>query len=207
MNRFGAPLALLCLTIAGLVATPAARAEIIVVKKISYFTIGGTTAADLDREMLTRGPMSSTTGHRHPGATSMKSAGTATFVARDGRCVIGGARVMLSIHIMLPRWSNRRKASPQLALIWDVLSADIRRHEERHAEIARTHARDLERKILSLPSASTCNRLKDRVSELSRVAIEDRDKDQQRFDRIEAVNFENRMIRLLKYRIASKKTQ
>ena len=28
-----------------------------------------------------------------------------------------------------------------MALIWDTLASDIKRHEERHAEIARTHAR------------------------------------------------------------------
>jgi predicted secreted Zn-dependent protease len=207
MSRFGAPFALLCLAIAGLGATPAARAETIIVKTITYFSIGGTTAADLDREMLSRGPISSVTGHRHPGATRIKFAGTATFVGKDGRCVIGGAKVTLSTRIMLPRWSNRRKASAQLGLIWDTLSADIRRHEERHAEIARYHARDLEQRILTLRPASDCTRLKDKVAELSRLAIEDHDKDQRRFDRIEAINFENRMIRLLKYRIASKKTQ
>ena len=28
-----------------------------------------------------------------------------------------------------------------MALLWDTLAADIKRHEERHAEIARNHAR------------------------------------------------------------------
>lgn len=195
---FGAALAILAFA-------DSAIADTIIHKKITYFSIGGTTAADLDREMMQRGPISSVTGRRHPGATKIQFSGNATFIGKKGRCVIGGAKVTLSTKIMLPRWSNRRKASPQLGLIWDTLSADIKRHEERHAEIARSHARAFEQQILALPAASSCAILKAKVSEISRQAMEDHEKDQKRFDRIEAANFENRMIRLLKYRLAAKK--
>ena len=44
-----------------------------------------------------------------------------------------------------------------------------------------------------------------KVNDISRQAMEDHDKDQKRFDRVEAANFENRMIRLLKYRMEAKK--
>jgi predicted secreted Zn-dependent protease len=155
--------------------------------------------------MMKRGPVSSVTGRRHPGTTRIRFSGNVTFVSKKGRCTIGGAKVTLSTRIMLPRWSNRRKASPDLALIWDTLAADVRRHEERHAEIARNHARSFEQQLLALPPASNCATLKAKVGEISRQAMEDHEKDQKRFDRIEAVNFENRMIRLLKYRLAAKK--
>lgn len=205
MSRFGTHHRLLWAALACLAPLSAADADTIIHKDISYFSIGGTTAADLDREMLQNGPVSNVTGHRHPGITRIKFSGTATFVAKGGRCNIGGAKVTLTTKILLPRWSNRRKADPAMALIWDTLSADIRRHEERHAEIARYHARDLEKRILALPSASDCATLKARVGEVSRQALEEHDKDQKRFDRVEAANFENRMIRLLKYRMAAKK--
>jgi predicted secreted Zn-dependent protease len=87
-------------------------------------------------------------------------------------------------------------------MIWDTLAADIKRHEERHAEIARTHARQLERTILGLPPARNCATLKARVNRVSQDAMTTHDKDQMRFDRIETANFENRMIRLLNYRIS-----
>ncbi len=207
MSRSGANLFFLCGALMSMAVAQPAAADTIVFKKITYFSIGGTTALDLDREMMRRGPISSVTGRRHPGATKIKFAGTATFVAKDNRCRIGGAKVKLSTRIMLPRWSNRRKATPQLGLIWDTLAADIKRHEERHAEIARNHARDFEKQLLSLPPASNCAILKAKVNAISRQAMEDHEKDQRRFDRIESVNFENRMIRLLKYRIASKAAQ
>ncbi|CAN7375982.1 DUF922 domain-containing Zn-dependent protease [Rhizobium sp. LjRoot254] len=185
------------------IALPAAS-ETIIRKSITYFSIGGRTASDLDREMSRRGPLSQTSGRRHPGATQIKFNGSATFIGKDGRCHIGGAKVSLSTKLVLPRWSNRRKATKEMALLWDTLASDIKRHEERHAEIARTHARQLEKTILGLPMTRDCPTLKARVNRVSQEALLAHDRDQQRFDRIEAANFENRMIRLLRYRVATR---
>jgi len=194
--------------VAGLVSygvTGPALPETIIQKKITYFSIGGTTAAEIDRNMARLGPVSSVTGRRHPGATQIKFKGSAKFVSAGNSCRIGGAKVMLSTRLLLPRWVNRRKAGNDLALVWDTLSADIKRHEERHAEIARNHARALEKAILGLPAAAKCAPLKAKVNKISENAMVAHDKDQQRFDRVEAANFHRRMIRLLKYRIEGRK--
>jgi predicted secreted Zn-dependent protease len=182
-----------------LMATPG-DSETIFRKSTTYFTIGGSTVADLDRELVRLGPLSSTTGRRHPGATRIKFNGTATFVSKDGRCFVRGAHISLSTRIMLPRWSNRKRANRDMGNLWDTISADIKRHEERHAEIARTHALALEKTILSLPSAGDCAVLKAKVSKVSQLAMVAHDADQQRFDRIEAINFKSRRNRLLKNR-------
>lgn len=185
------------------VQVPAAQAETIVHKSTSYFTIGGKTAADLDRELLRNGPKLKTTGARHPGATRIKFGGDVTYVQEGGRCRVAKARVTVSTKIFLPRWKNRRSANPKLALLWDTLASDIRRHEERHAEIARIHARDMEAALTHLPPEKTCAAIQKRVSILSSESIVNHDKDQARFDRVEAANFEARMIRMLKARISS----
>lgn len=184
-----------------------AQAETIVHKSISYFSIGGKTATDLDRELQRRGPLLNSTGSRHPGATRIRFGGDVTYVQEGGRCKIGNARVTVTTKILLPKWKNRGRASANLALLWDTLAADIRRHEERHAEIARTHAREMERALLALPSASTCASLQERVSRISADKVESHDRDQARFDRVEAANFENRMIRLLKARMAAQERE
>lgn len=180
-----------------------ARAETIVHKTVSYFSIGGKTASDLDRELQRRGPLLSSTGARHPGATRICFGGDVTYVQSGGRCKVGNARVTVTTKIFLPKWKNRPHASKNLALLWDTLAADIRRHEERHAEIARTHAREMERALLALPPDRTCAALQEKVSRISTEKVESHDRDQARFDRIEAANFENRMIRLLKARMAA----
>ncbi len=180
------------------------RAETIISKTFSYFPVGGKTAADLDAELAKRGPMMKRNGARHPGATRIKWGGSVTYVERGKRCAVGEAKVTLSTQIILPRWKNRRRADPSLALIWDTLSRDIKRHEERHAEIARNHARALERTLTHLRPEADCARMQARVDRATADAVASHDADQARFDRVEAKNFDNRMMRLLTYQLKSR---
>ena len=201
--------ALTCLLTAGLLypmMSAQAWSETIILKKTTYFSIGGTTAAEIDRNMARLGPISSITGRRHPGVTKIKFNGTATFVAIGNSCRIGRAKVLLSTKLVLPRWINRRKAGSELALIWDTLSADIKRHEQRHAEIARNHAHALEKSIVALPAAQSCDALRGKVKVLSDRTMVAHDRDQQRFDRIEAATFQRRLIRLMRNRASARKS-
>ncbi|MFD1744077.1 DUF922 domain-containing Zn-dependent protease [Rhizobium helianthi] len=192
-NVFGAIL------LAHLFAGPA-TAEPQIAKTYSYFSIGGKTADDLDAELQKRGPLTRATGFRHPGATEIRFGGEVTYMESEGRCTIGDVKVTLRTHITLPRWKNRRRADGTLGLIWDTLAADIKRHEERHAEIARSYARDLQRKLKALSARRTCKDLEADVSQLTRQMIADHDKDQLRFDTVESQNFDARMMRLLRNR-------
>jgi len=208
MSRVRVPLKAALLAL--LVAAPlsAASGETVINKSFSYFTIGGRTAEELDKALSAGGPMMKSTGARHPGATRIKFGGSITYVNRGGRCAVGSARVTLSTRIILPRWKYRRQAGRDLALVWDTLSSDIKRHEERHAEIARNHARLMEKTFLALKPEADCERMQATVARVSVAAIEAHDKDQARFDRTEAANFDKRMIRLLQYRLETlKKTQ
>jgi predicted secreted Zn-dependent protease len=191
--------------IAFLVGLPLSNAsgETLISKSVTYFSIGGRTAAELDKALAASGPLMKNTGTRHPGATRIKFGGTITYVSRGGRCAVGTARVTLSTRIILPRWKYRRQAGRDLALVWDTLAADIKRHEERHAEIARNHARHMERAFLGLKPEANCELMQARVADLSAAEVANHDKDQARFDRTEAANFDRRMIRLLQYRLDS----
>jgi predicted secreted Zn-dependent protease len=198
ISRLMAPAALA--TLASLVSQPTG-AETITSKSFAYFSVGGRTAAELDAELSKRGPVMKQSGSRHPGATKIKWGGSVTYVRRGSRCAVGEAEVTLSTQIILPRWKNRRKATASLALIWDTLSSDIKRHEERHAEIARSHARDLERKLKSLRPEADCERMQARVDRTTADAVTAHDADQARFDRVESKNFNDRMMRLLTHRL------
>lgn len=178
-----------------------ASGETLISKRISYFSIGGRTAAELDKALSASGPMMKSTGTRHPGATRIKFGGTVTYVSRDDRCAVGSAKVTLNTRIILPRWKYRRQAGRDLALVWDTLASDIKRHEERHAEIARGHARDLERKLKSLRPEADCERMQARVDRTTADAVTAHDADQARFDRVESKNFNDRMMRLLTHRL------
>ena len=140
------------------------------------------------------------TGNRHPGATQIRFGGDLTYVRKGERCAIEDARVTLDTKIILPRWKNRKRATKELGFIWDALSADIKRHEERHAEIARQYARDLERALKRLPAQDNCDKMQDKVADVTDRITLAHDEAQMKFDRIEAKNFQNRMARILRYK-------
>lgn len=186
------PLALLLLC-ASVVPAPA---KVIYSRSISYFDIRGNTADELDAALNAKGPTAMGASSRHPGATRIRFGGEATYVQRDGQCHIGGARVTVTVEIILPRWRDRSRAEPRLSAVWDKLAADIRRHEEQHAAIARENAAKMEKAILALPPARDCDALQGRVDAESVHAISAHDRAQARFDTVEAANFQKRMAGL-----------
>ncbi|WFU10740.1 DUF922 domain-containing protein [Rhizobium sp. CB3090] len=177
-----------------------ADAEVIARKTVSYFDIKGDSADALDAALNAHGPVTMGSSSRHPGATKIRFGGNATYSERNGRCYISDVKITVDTEIILPRWRDRRHASRQLSMIWDTLSADIRRHEDRHAEIAREHARRMEQSILALPPAKDCDTLQDKANDVTTQETQLHDEDQARFDKIEAINFQSRIQRLMTYR-------
>jgi predicted secreted Zn-dependent protease len=191
----------LCVAMAGLSVSIPLHAETVITKSFSYFPVRGTTAADLDEALSRGGPLLRGTGTRHPGATEMKFGGSVTYAEQPGRCAVERARVTLDTNIILPRWTQRRRADRDLAMIWDTLAADIKRHEERHAEIARQYARRLQGAVEDLRPQTDCPSMEAEVARITETILAEHDADQARFDRVEAINFERRMVRLLQYRL------
>lgn len=177
----------------------AARAETIIHKSTAYFTIHGKSAADLDRGLARSGPVAGSERSRHPGAAQIRFAGDLGYKAAPGRCVVASARIKLTLKIILPKWADRKTASPSLAILWDTLASDIKRHEERHAEIAVQHARAMEKALLALPPQPTCAKMRDLANRTTDEQIALHDADQQRFDHVEMATFESRMTRLIQY--------
>ncbi|MCO6186210.1 DUF922 domain-containing Zn-dependent protease [Rhizobium sp. L1K21] len=177
-----------------------ANAETSISKSYSYFNIGGKTPDALDRELATRGPKSSHSGQNHPGLTQIRFTYEMTYSATSRRCTVSHVKVNLNVKIILPRWRYRNHADADLRFIWDTLSSDIKRHEDRHAEIARSYARKMEKILGKLGSASNCEILEARAEELVAREIAAHDREQNRFDKLESSHFEERMIRLLKNR-------
>ncbi|MCV0398143.1 MAG: DUF922 domain-containing protein [Rhizobiaceae bacterium] len=167
----------------------------------SYFSIGGTTLEEIETELSRRGPQLRGTGTRHPGATRMEFTTRLGYGQGDGFCRITQARVTVKADMILPRWRQRGRADTDTQLIWDTLSSDIKRHEESHVVIARTHASELEQALLAIPRRKDCETVAARAKEITAEVLARHDAAQARFDRIEGINFESRMLRLLRYRL------
>ena len=182
--------------------TSVSRSETIISKSYEYFNIGGRTADDLDRELARRGPTATDSDMRHPGATRMKFSGTISYQQlSNGRCKVKNARIKLDTKLILPRWTNRKRAERDVVLIWDTLERDIKRHEERHAEIARQYARKLEKALEDLYPRRDCKEMEAAANAESDKILKQHDKAQQQFDKVESLSFERRMTRMLQFKL------
>jgi predicted secreted Zn-dependent protease len=182
-----------------LVATAANGAS--VSRTYAYFRVGGATLGELQKELNAAGPKVQSTGRRHPGATEMQFASRLAYAERGGRCRVSKASVTVKARIILPRWSHPAAAGEETKLVWGALSGDIKRHEESHVSIARNYARAMEQALLALPAAKSCALAADGAQATIGRLLAEHDAEQQRFDRIEMINFTDRMDRLIRYRI------
>lgn len=169
-------------------------------KSYSYFSVDGITVEEIERELKRRGPQVSSSNMRHPGATRMEFKTRISYGQSHGRCIITKAIVTVDAKMFLPRWTQRKRASPDTRLIWDTLAADIKRHEESHVVIAMNHARELEKSLQALSSQRSCDAAQEKAEQISAQILATHDIEQDRFDRIEGKNFESRFLRLLQYR-------
>ena len=191
---------LLTLLAVGILSVPADAVSLS--KTYSYFSVGGKTLAEIETEVDRRGPrVRSTGGRRHPGATQLEFTTRIAYAAGNGGCAIAEASVNVQAKIILPRWSQRAKADEDTRLIWDTLSADIKRHEETHAMIAKNHARDLELALRSIRRQRDCKVAVAKAKAVSDRILAQHERAQREFDRVEGINFESRIMRLLRYRL------
>lgn len=193
MRRFLAPFAILAFA-----ASHAAAGD--VSRSYSYFAIGGKTLSEIETELQDRGPRLDSTGSSHPGATRMEFKTRVGYAEEAGRCRVVSAAVSINANVILPRWRNRRSAEAETALMWDTLSADIKRHEEGHIVIARGFARRMEQELKSVRQPS-CEQAAVQVEAINARLLAEHDGEQERYDRVESINFESRMLRLLQYRL------
>ena len=170
-------------------------------KTYSYFTVAGTTLDELEQQLSMRGPQVKSTGRRHPGATQMQFTTKLGFGEKNGYCRVTQAKVLVRAKVILPRWGQRSRAEQDVRVVWDTLSSDIKRHEEGHVVIARNNARDLEKALLALDRKKTCEAVSANAKALADKMLAKHDKEQEYFDRVEGINFQRRLTRLLQYRL------
>jgi len=170
-------------------------------KSYSYFSIRGKTLEDIEDQLSKLGPHVNTSGSRHPGATRMQFTTKLAYAQGDGFCQIIDARTTVSARLILPRWRKPRKVDADVKLIWDTLSADIKRHEESHVVIAKNYAAELEKSLKAMGRQKNCQIASTRAKEITAKVLARHDQAQADFDRVEGKNFESRILRLLKYRL------
>jgi len=187
--------------IAMIALTASGAAAATVSKSYSYFSIGGSTLDEIESELATRGPRVQNSGRRHPGVTQMEFKTRIGFGEQDGSCRVVQADVTVKAKVILPKWRRPKRADADVRLIWDTLASDIKRHEESHVVIAKNHARELEQALRAIPPQQNCKQVGDKVKVVTAKILAKHGDAQDAFDRVEGINFESRLLRLLRYRL------
>jgi predicted secreted Zn-dependent protease len=169
-------------------------------KTYSYFSVGGRTLDELERELNKRGPKVKSTGQRHPGATRMQFNTRLGYMEKNGSCRVTEATVTVQAKVILPKWRQRGKADQDVRLVWDTLSSDIKRHEDQHVAIATDYARRLERQLLRLGRYKDCKVVAAKAEATADAVLKKHDRAQAKFDETEAANFERRLLKLMRQR-------
>jgi predicted secreted Zn-dependent protease len=177
-----------------------------ITKSYSYFSIGGSTLDEIESELATRGPKVQNSGRRHPGVTQMEFRTRIGFGEQGGWCQVVQADVTVKAKVILPKWRRPKRADRDVRLIWDTLASDIKRHEESHVVIAKNHARELEQALLAVGRQRSCKQTAEKVKAVTAKVLAKHGEAQDAFDRVEGINFESRLLRLLSYRLERMKT-
>ncbi len=170
-------------------------------RTVTYFTVGGATALEVEEELVRNGPHLNRSGRRHPGATQLEFSNRITYARSDTECRVMTAVVTVKAEVILPRWRRPSGADAGARLYWDEVSAEIVRHEEGHLVIARNHAREIERRLKALRPGKTCDEVAERAKAAQQAVMAKHDAEQLRFDRVEGRALDRRLIARFKRRL------
>ncbi|NDV85206.1 DUF922 domain-containing protein [Aurantimonas aggregata] len=170
-------------------ALPAEAAK--VTQRTTYFAVKGSTLEELDRDLSRSGPYVAETGLRHPGATEVKFDGQVTYKRDASGCQVDQTNLSLTLNMTLPRWTPPKRVAPETVMVWRTLEEDIRRHENRHADIAKEWLKRMEMAIRNLRTQPSCAAMEADVNNITQRYLASHERAQIEFDTIEGreVNF------------------
>ncbi|MEP1441794.1 MAG: DUF922 domain-containing protein [Hyphomicrobiales bacterium] len=161
-------------------------------QRFKYFKVRGKTSLEIFRDFQKKSPIKGVGNHQATlGVASIKLTPNVEFGEKNGRCKVIKSKVTVDVVIHLPRWANYRRANKFAKLSWDKLFEDIKTHELVHAKIAKDFGTQIQNKIESLGSRSSCQSLERVVSRNSQRLLNKHDRAQRKFDRRE----QKKMIR------------
>jgi len=144
-----------------------------------YYTVFGTTIADIGRSLRRRGPAAR--NHLAWGSHSWDFDRELTWTPGPNGCAVGDLRIDLRSTITLPRWAERGGAERELQLMWDEFMVALREHEERHRRYALEAATEIYTQT-ALMTASDCERLSSEIQARTREILDHYDQINRDFD-------------------------
>jgi len=131
----------------------AARADVKVQTKTTFYSIKGKDGQTLNASMLRGGGNRIKLNHAVAATESEIEFGEPKVVVKNGRCVVEDVDVYLKIRYIYPKWLDRGRASREMRKRWDAFWLELKRHEENHGAIALAGAKSLERELKKMNGA------------------------------------------------------
>lgn len=143
----GIAMKFVCVSAAAVMAmgfTPAALAKPVQTTKYTYYTVGGSSAAEVYDQMLRRGP--TVNGAKAYAATSATTVQDGKLV-QESSCRIEDYRLKLTFVVKLPKHRNDKLLPAADRRQWQNFTAFLKEHEDTHRQLWLDCAADLERKV------------------------------------------------------------
>jgi len=109
------------------------------------YAVTGTTMAALGRSLRENGPV--VDGRRVFGRHRWNVSWRYRSVPTATNCTLTDVRVFLTSRILLPEWTEREEADPELVAAWDEFMDGLRTHELGHRGLAYRAAGEIEREL------------------------------------------------------------
>ena len=123
---------------------------------VRRYAVGGQTAADIDAEMRTAGPVDPLGGYHWFALTEPLFDWRYECPCTEDGCLPGPVTALLTVTLTLPRWTAPAGADGSLGGQWAAFEAALAAHEQGHAALAADCAWALGEAIAALPSQPSC---------------------------------------------------
>jgi len=156
-----------------------AQAKIVSSTDVSYFTVDGSTPAEIYHNILDRGPRVS--GERALASISTLATQDGGLTEANGTCKVTDYVINLDFKIQRPRIANEQVLPDNERAMWQELNGFIATHEDQHKAVWLGCARELEQKIDAL-RAPSCGEVITAGEALWQEMLSACDKTQRSFD-------------------------
>ncbi|MCC6561749.1 MAG: DUF922 domain-containing protein [Xanthomonadales bacterium] len=167
----------------GLVAGTAAAGEGTVTEHIEYYTVRGSSVAELGGALARSGPIGGVVERRGSGHTVAQLTWQHTAYAHERECRLDEVQVAVATRTLLPHWEQPKRVDRGLVHRWDRMLEALTRHEARHRELGREAAVAVLQALREVTTASDCDKLRRRIDGVARRIVRRFREANRRFDR------------------------
>ena len=155
------------------------QAEPTINLQTAYYHIQGASARSLRSSINATRPK----GQIHDAHTKWYITWTYSRRQIDGNIALDNPKVSLVINMTLPQWTVPEQTDERLKNHWQKYMTALRHHENGHATIGIQAARDIEKKLLTLPPVPSTDALKDLVESACQQILTEARTKEKKFDK------------------------